>query len=77
VPNVSYVRKKVVKGIEYHYLVESRWIDGKPRQRVIAYLGAHKSVKSAHAYWMRQAKKKQNADVKHAKAMVKRLARFI
>jgi hypothetical protein len=75
---VSYVRKKVVKGIEYHYLVESRWIDGKPRQRVVCYLGRYATVRGAHAHWIRESKKRQSpADAKHAKAMVKKLARFI
>ena len=75
---MSYVRKKVVKGIEYHYLVESRWIDGKPRQKVVAYLGHYATVRGAHAHFVRQAKKKQKpAEAKHAKAMVKKLARFI
>lgn len=52
---MAFVRKKVVKGIEYHYLVESHWIDGKPRQRVICYLGRFATVRGAHAHWKRQS----------------------
>ena len=75
---MPFVRKKEVKGQIYHYLCECRWIGGKPRQRVIAYLGGYATVRGAHAYWTREAKKKQSpADMKHAKAMVKKLARFI
>ena len=75
---MPFVRKKVNKGQIYHYLCECRWIDGKPRQRVIAYLGRYATVRGAHAYWTRQAKKKQNpAEAKHAKMMVKKLSRYL
>jgi hypothetical protein len=75
---MSFVRRKKRKGQTYHYLCECHWIDGKPRQRVVAYLGAYATVRGAHAYWMRQAKKRlKPADAKHARAMVKKLAPFI
>jgi hypothetical protein len=75
---VAFVRTKTVKGIEYHYLVEGVREKGKVRQQVVAYLGPHKSVKAAHAYWTRMTKKEQSAtDIKHAKQMVKKLARFL
>lgn len=75
---MSFVRKKEVKGQTYYYLVECRWVDGKPRQKVIAYLGAYATVRGAHAYWTRQAKKKQSpAEAKHVKMMVRKLARYL
>ena len=75
---MPFVRKKVQKGQTYHYLCECRWIDGKPRQRVVCYLGRYATVRGAHAYWTRQAEKRlKPAEAKHAKAMVKKLARFV
>ena len=75
---MSFVRKKKRKGQAYYYLCECHWIDGKPRQRVVCYLGRYATVRGAHAHFVRQAKKKQKpAEAKHAKAMVKKLARFI
>ena len=53
---MAFVRKKIVKGIEYHYLVESHWIDGKPRQRVICYLGRYATVNAAYKYWQKESK---------------------
>ncbi|NOQ55589.1 MAG: hypothetical protein GQ477_02160 [Nanohaloarchaea archaeon] len=35
-----FLRKKIIKGHEYWYLVENKWIDGKSRQRVVRYLGS-------------------------------------
>lgn len=35
-----FVRTKRVKGKEYAYLVKSQWRGGKPRQKIIGYLGA-------------------------------------
>ncbi len=37
-PNM-YIRKKVIKGHEYYYLVEGKLINGKVKQRVITYIG--------------------------------------
>ena len=34
-----YIRKKVIKGHEYYYLVEGKLINKKVKQRVIAYIG--------------------------------------
>lgn len=36
---MAFVRKKIIKGQEYYYLVKSIWNCGKPRQKVIKYLG--------------------------------------
>ncbi|MBW6462275.1 MAG: hypothetical protein K0B07_04475 [DPANN group archaeon] len=35
-----FLRKKMIKGHEYWYLVENKWIDGKSKQRVVRYLGS-------------------------------------
>jgi hypothetical protein len=48
---VAYVRTKKVKGWEYHQLVESRRVDGKPRQKVLVHLGHHTSVDAALEEW--------------------------
>ena len=53
---MSFVRKKVRKGQIYHYLCECLWEDGKPRQKVICYLGRYATVRGAHAHWMRESK---------------------
>lgn len=75
---MPFVRKKVNKGQIYHYLCECRWIDGKPRQRVVAYLGRFATVRGAHAHWMRETKKRRTrAETKHAKQMVKKLKKYI
>jgi hypothetical protein len=75
---VTFVRTKKVKGIEYRYLVEGVREGDRVRQKVVAYLGAHKTVKAAYAYWVREAKNPQSpADAKHAKQMVKKLARYL
>ncbi len=36
---MAFLRKKEIKGHEYWYIVENRWVDGKPRQKVLKYLG--------------------------------------
>ena len=75
---MSFVRKKEVKGQIYHYLCDCRWIDGKPRQRVICYLGRYATVRGAHAHWMREAKKrKDRAAQRHAQQMVKTLKQYL
>jgi hypothetical protein len=63
---------------EYHYLCESFWADGKPRQRVLAYLGQYKTVMGAHAYWCKQVNAGQDAAArKHARKMVQKLAEYL
>jgi hypothetical protein len=45
---------------------------------VVAYLGAHKSVKAAHAHWVREARKQQGRAAKrHAQQMVKTLKQYL
>ena len=48
---MAYVRTKKVKGWEYHQLVESRRVDGEPRQKVLMHLGRHASVNAALKEW--------------------------
>ena len=54
---MSYVRRKWIDGIEYFYLVEGKKIDGKVKQRVIAYLGKHETVGAAYLHWVRESRK--------------------
>jgi hypothetical protein len=68
----------MVKGIQYSYLVQGVREGDRVRQKVVAYLGAHKTVKAAYAHWIREAKNPQSrADGKHAKQMVRKLARYL
>jgi hypothetical protein len=43
-----YIRKKTIKGREYHYLVESVRVGDCVQQKVLAYLGTHDNVESAY-----------------------------
>ena len=36
---VAYLRKKKIKGKNYYYIVEGRYEKGKPKQRVVKYVG--------------------------------------
>lgn len=47
VPNM-YIRKKVIKGKSYFYLVEGKLIDGKVKQKVLAYIGDKDKLKVLH-----------------------------
>lgn len=53
---MAYVRKKTVKGWNYYQVVESRRIDGKPRQRVLLHLGQHPTVDHALQGWPKEIK---------------------
>ena len=55
---MAYVRKKRVDGGEYYQLVESRRVDGKPRQKVLVHLGHHPTVNDALKQWPREEKGK-------------------
>lgn len=45
---MAYIRKKTNKGIDYYYIVESYRENGKPKQRVVEYIGSsEKFMKSA------------------------------
>lgn len=43
-----FVRKKTIAGKDRFYLVKSVWQNGKPRQKVLAYLGSHDNVEDAY-----------------------------
>lgn len=75
---MPFIRTKLIKGIGYHYLVESFREEGKPRQRVLLYLGQHETVTAAYKHWQEQTQKAPNAESrKHAREMVKRLEFYI
>ncbi len=38
-----FLRKKIIKGHEYWYLVENKWVDGRSKQKVVKYLGSRGS----------------------------------
>jgi hypothetical protein len=54
---MAYVRKKKVKGWEYFQLVESRRVEGKPRQKVLVHLGHHASVNAALEEWPKEIRR--------------------
>jgi hypothetical protein len=54
---MAYVRKKKVKGEEYYQLVQSRRVNGNPRQRVLLHLGRHPTVDAALKEWPREIKR--------------------
>ena len=53
---MAYVRKKKVKGGEYYQLVQSRRVNGNPRQRVLLHLGRHPTVDAALKEWPSEIK---------------------
>jgi hypothetical protein len=52
-----FVRKKVVKGRDYYQLVESRRVDGQPRQKVLLHLGQYETVEAALKGWSKDIKR--------------------
>ena len=48
---MAFVRKKRVGGYEYYQLVENRWTDGQPRQRVLVHLGRYPTAEAALEQW--------------------------
>lgn len=72
-PSMPFVRAKQVKGCTYYYLCECVWVDGKPYQRVIAYLGQYRTVKAALAYWREEAQTKDKGRKQQAREMLKKL----
>jgi hypothetical protein len=42
---MAFVRKKRVGPYEYYQLVENRWMEGQPRQRVLVHLGRYLPLK--------------------------------
>src|SRR5215211_8728282 len=55
--SMAYVRKKKVKGVEYYQLVQSRRVNGNPRQRVLLHLGRHPTVDAALKEWPSEIKR--------------------
>jgi hypothetical protein len=51
---MAFVRKKSVGPYEYHQLVESRLVNGKPRQKVLLHLGRYTTVEAALAGWSKE-----------------------
>ena len=48
---MAFVRKKRLGGYEYYQLVENRWLEGKPRQRVLLHLGSYPTIEAALKQW--------------------------
>jgi len=75
---MAYVRTKRIKGIEYRYLVEGVREGGKVKQRVIAYLGQHQTVKAAYRYWSLTLQKAETTSERsEAKSMIKKLEPYL
>ena len=51
---LAFVRIKRIDGGEYYQLVESRRIEGKPRQKVLVHLGHYPTVDEALKAWPRE-----------------------
>jgi hypothetical protein len=62
---MAYVRKKRVKGQTYYQLVESRRVNGKPRQRVIMHLSKEPTVDAALENWPKEIKYLRRRAKKH------------
>jgi len=63
---LAFVRIKRVDGGEYHQLVESRRVDGKPRQKVLVHLGHYQTVDEALRRWPREVGRLRRAGREHA-----------
>jgi hypothetical protein len=70
---MPFVRTKRIKGIEYRYLVESYREGNRVRQRVLVYLGEHKTVKAAYSHWQKVLKASEGAERKQARKMLSKL----
>ncbi len=66
---MAYVRKKGGRGQPYYQLVESRRVDGRPRQRVLIHLGRHPTVEEALKGWPKEAKRLRR-DAEKARSLV-------
>jgi hypothetical protein len=58
---LAFVRIKRVDGGEYYQLVESRRVDGEPRQKVLLHLGHHATVDEALKRWPREIERLRGA----------------
>ncbi len=72
---VAFVRKKRVDGVEYYYLVRGVRSGGKVTQKVIAYLGKHKTVEAAYLHWVREGRKRGRKA--YATKMMKQLEPYL
>ena len=48
---MAFVRKKRVGPYEYYQLVENRWTNGQPRQRILVHLGRYPNADAALEQW--------------------------
>jgi hypothetical protein len=72
---VPFVRRKKIDGNWYCYLVSSERVNGKVKQRTLAYLGRHSSVSEAYQYWQNQC---QTPGMKtHAMKMMRKLKPYL
>jgi hypothetical protein len=70
---MAYVRKKKIKGVGYYQLVQSRRVNGNPRQRVLLHLGRHATVDAALKEWPSEIKRlRRLADKKRRDAQALR-----
>jgi hypothetical protein len=66
---MAFVRAKRVKGRDYYQLVASHRVGGKPRQKVVLYLGKHPTVNDALAEWPKEIKKLRDLARKERKKL--------
>jgi hypothetical protein len=78
---MPFVRRKRVKGRDYHYLVSNQRDGTKIRQTVIAYLGQCSTVDEAYSHWRQEAvsarKRQDKEQERYARQMVKKLAPYV
>ena len=48
---MAFVRKKLVGSHKYYQLVENRWTNGQPRQRILVHLGRYPTAEAALQQW--------------------------
>jgi hypothetical protein len=51
---MAFARRKRVGPYEYNQLVENRWVNGKPRQRVLLHLERYKTPETALEGWPKE-----------------------
>ena len=65
---MAYVRTKRVRGREYHQLVESRRVNGEPRQTVLVHLGKHATADDALEAWPTEIRRLRRLATRQRKA---------
>ncbi len=73
---MAFVRRKRVGGGEYYQLVESRRVDGKPRQKVLVHLGRYPTVDDALRRWPREIGRLRRAGAANADKLEAKLERL-